>query len=463
MIGWRRVLAWGAVAAVACLLRFHGLADRPMHADEAILADRFGSLLEGRGLQYDPAGYHGPALAWFTLLPARAAGFREYASLNETVLRVVPALAGLALVFVPLLIFKGRVAWLAAALTAVSPAMVWWSRDYIPEILLALWIGLLMAAAYRYGQRPRLLTACLAGACAGLAWATKETAAIAFVCLFGAALVTRRNLKPLTLTHAAAGLGTAIAVALVLFTPAAFIDSFRSLVFYVRQAGGGLHRHPPGFYLGLIGSWRAEPLLFALAVFGAVLARTPFARFLCVYSGLMLAFYAFVPYKTPWCLLQFWQPMLLLAGVAAARLPRLAGAAIVALAIWNSWTGNAYAYAETRPDVFTVRDRVAALASAHGPGFRMQVFSRENLWPLPWYLRNLKSVEWSRGVPEDRAAAPVILLSPDMEPATSRLLYEIRPPGERELYVSYFDRPIQLRPGVELRGYAAKSLADRIR
>ena len=50
-----------------------------------------------------------------------------------------------------------------------------------------------------------------------------------------------------------------------------------------------------------------------------------------------------------------------------------------------------------------------------------------------------------------------------MEPALVRRLYDVPPPGERELYVSIFERPLELRPGVELRGYASASLWEDFR
>ena len=56
--------------------------------------------------------------------------------------------------------------------------------------------------------------------------------------------------------------------------------------------------------------------------------------------------------------------------------------------------------------------------------------------------------------------APVILATPDMEPALIRKLYELPPPGERDLYMSVFDRHVELRPQIELRGYAVKWLWD---
>jgi hypothetical protein len=50
-----------------------------------------------------------------------------------------------------------------------------------------------------------------------------------------------------------------------------------------------------------------------------------------------------------------------------------------------------------------------------------------------------------------------------MEDALVRKLYDLPPPGERELYVSIFERPVELRPQVELRGYATGGLWDEFR
>jgi hypothetical protein len=93
----------------------------------------------------------------------------------------------------------------------------------------------------------------------------------------------------------------------------------------------------------------------------------------------------------------------------------------------------------------------------------VQVFSRENLWPLPWYLRGLSGVRWWNGVSDEAAVAPVVLTTPELEPALVRRLYEVPPPGQRELYMRLFDAPLALRPGVELRGYAARSLWEASR
>jgi predicted membrane-bound mannosyltransferase len=200
----------------------------------------------------------------------------------------------------------------------------------------------------------------------------------------------------------------------------------------------------------------------------------------------MMAAYASIPYKTPWCLLGFLHGLILLAGVGANLLlssPRRAaarlavGALVAAGAVhlgWQAWAGssryaadprNPYVYAHTSTDVFEIARRVEGLARAHPQRERMpvEVLSRENLWPLPWYLRRLRDVRWETTPVKDAGPAPLILATPDMEDAVRRKLYDWRPAGERELYVPAFDTEVELRPRVEVLGYAAWSLWESYR
>jgi hypothetical protein len=48
-----------------------------------------------------------------------------------------------------------------------------------------------------------------------------------------------------------------------------------------------------------------------------------------------------------------------------------------------------------------------------------------------------------------------------MEAALGDRIYAV-PPEEREMYVAIFDGYTELRPSIELRGYARKSLWDRV-
>ena len=126
---------------------------------------------------------------------------------------------------------------------------------------------------------------------------------------------------------------------------------------------------------------------------------------------------------------------------------------------------NPYVYAHTSTDVFRVRDKLEELArsSPEGRNLQLQIFSRRNLWPLPWYLRKFQRIEWWTQVPDKTAVAPVLLATPEMEAALVRRLYELPPPGQRELYLRLFDDYVELRPGVEIRGFIAKSFWDQAR
>jgi hypothetical protein len=285
--------------------------------------------------------------------------------------------------------------------------------------------------------------------------------------------------------------------------PAGVVDSVRALGMYLDRANAASwHFHPWHYYLGLLLHFPAEGtpfwtegLVLVLALAGAAAgwsrsgipgADSRVLRFLGFYTLLMVTVYSAIPYKTPWCLLGFLHGMILLAGAGAvfvvralrSRAPRLLAVALLVSGAahlgWQAYAGsfrfaadprNPYVYAHTGTDVFTIVERLRDVARAHPEGAAMpvQVISRANLWPLPWYLRDFSRVGWWNGVSDEAESAPIVLLTPDLEPALVRKLYELPPPGERELYVSLFDRPVELRPRVELRGYVAMSLWERYR
>jgi len=198
-----------AILAGAAGLRLVDLANRPMHCDEAVHAVKFGRLLEQGDYVYNPWEYHGPSLSYLTLPIVRAASAERLTQITETHLRLVPALLGIVLVGLVWLVRDelGRAAALAAALlTAVSPAMVFYSRYYIQEMLLVTFTFGAMVALWRYARlarpaalgedRPRGATwlgqglwLVLLGLCIGMMHATKETCVIALLAMGVAAAV----------------------------------------------------------------------------------------------------------------------------------------------------------------------------------------------------------------------------------------------------------------------------------
>ena len=150
-----------------------------MHNDEAVNAIKFGQLWEHGGYKYDPNEHHGPSLPYATFAVSRLTGApKDFDQFSESRLRFTTVLFGIGLILLLPLVADGlgRNATLWAALfTAVSPAIVFYSRYYIHEILLVFFTFLALAAGWRYWRSRRIGWALLAGAGVGLMDATKET------------------------------------------------------------------------------------------------------------------------------------------------------------------------------------------------------------------------------------------------------------------------------------------------
>jgi predicted membrane-bound mannosyltransferase len=450
-----------------------------MHADEAVQADRFGTLLEKYAFQYDPSEHHGPALAYATLPAAWVARQGRYTDLNEWTIRVVPALAGLALVLVSFALgnLAGRgVGGVASLFTAVSPVLVYYSRYYIPEMLLVACSAGLLFCTLAYERSPGLRWAVPAGICAGLMYATKETAVLVFLAVAAGCLAARFRFRPADL--AAFALVTLAAAAHLLGSQIG--ESLRSLLIYADRAGsGGRHAHPWHYYVQVLaGSGDVLWLLLGVTAFVRLARLNRTAAFLGTYAAVLTLLYSGLQYKTPWCAAGFVHGWILVAAVgwAALRETRWRRAAVVGILLVTAAIAvqavryafplaadprNPYAYAHTTRDVFEIRDRIERVARSQPSGYAtaIDIFTGENWWPLPWYLRRFSQVRWWSAVPHSGRAGPVVLCSPVREEAVARLLYEGPPPGERELFVNLFPRAVWLRPDVEVRGYVAAGMA----
>jgi predicted membrane-bound mannosyltransferase len=218
---------------------------------------------------------------------------------------------------------------------------------------------------------------------------------------------------------------------------------------------------------------------------GRAAADVSFIRFLTFYSVIMIVVYSAIPYKTPWIMLGFLHGLILLAcvgtvvllqvrgnrivravamGVLVAGCVHLAAQSYLSNTRYYADPANPYVYAQTTDDVLGLVDRVEAVAAVHPAGREMyiEVISPgHDYWPLPWYLRAFPNVGWWDQVDMEAPAAPVIIAAPSVEPTLLRKLYEVPPPGQRDLYVPLLETYTELRPAVEIRGYVVKSLWDR--
>jgi uncharacterized protein (TIGR03663 family) len=405
----------------------------------------------------------------------------------------------------------------AAVLTAVSPAMVYYSRYYIQEMLLVCFTFGAIVSGYRYARSRNVAWAVSTGAFLGLMHATKETCVIAYASMFLALLLVlamrRRNgllpnagkaIKP---SHLIAGVVAGAIVSALFFSsflsrPVGIVDSIRTYTTYLGRAGTSPHVHPWHFYLKMLlyfrfddgPVWTEAPIvLLAVVGFIAVMTKRIWPRadrallqFIAIYTLVMTVAYSAIPYKTPWCLLGFLHGMILLAGVGAVVLVKLAPNVVPRVIVlgllleaslhltWQAYQSNyeyeadsrnPYVYAHPTPEIFTVVEKIEEYAGVHEDGRDMPVqviCAGRDYWPLPWYLRHFSRVSWRDSVVDDDPSAPLIITSAsdDIETALAHKLYTLTPLEERQLYLYLFDKPyyVWLRPQVGLRGFVRKDL-----
>ncbi|HEY1109058.1 MAG TPA: glycosyltransferase family 39 protein, partial [Opitutaceae bacterium] len=160
-------------------LRTHDLGRRPMHADEANQAVKLGELLEAGSYAFDPRDHHGPTLYYAAVPIAWIRGQRSLAGLQETTVRLVPALFGTAAVLLLAALAAPLGRWpalAAAAFLAVSPPAVYYSRYFIQETLLATFTLAAIVCARAWWRSGLARWAVLTGVCVGLMQATKASA-----------------------------------------------------------------------------------------------------------------------------------------------------------------------------------------------------------------------------------------------------------------------------------------------
>jgi uncharacterized protein (TIGR03663 family) len=372
------VIAFILAMIVSIWLRFDQIGLKPFHHDEGVNSHFLLTLAAPQGsYRYNPENYHGPTLYYIALPVLRVFGK------NDLALRFTPALFGVLSVLMVWLLRKhlGSIGTpVAAFLMALSPGLVYFSRDFIHEISFGCFSLGIVVGAWRYAESKRFAWLALMAASAGLLFATKETAIITAIVMIIAAIcaelwVIRRNpagpreisigrefrrdwtdMAP-SLDHALAALMLFVFIN-VFFYSSFFTnwqgvpDAIKSIFLWTGRSGSE-HKKEFLYYIGILLKLEL-PLLIGSLLAGIFIVRkgTKFWLFIAAWTlGIMLA-YSIIKYKTPWLMISFLVPMALLSGYAAQQIYSashrlstrlLLAAAFVAVLIFNfrmAWTVN---------------------------------------------------------------------------------------------------------------------------
>jgi uncharacterized protein (TIGR03663 family) len=443
-------------------VRLPQLGERPMHTDESVNAYLTGELLAGGNFRYDPQDRHGPALFVIAAPVVKLLGAKRFSDLTETQLRLSTVLTGTAMILLlgaGVEMFGFIACLVAALLFAIAPLPVYYSRYFIHETLfVAATLGLILAG-WRAWQKKSLLSAALAGLCAALMLACKETAVIHFFAL-GVAIICGIFLPPREKLAAPKIVATAVGVFLfagiLLFTWfgknwSVFADLLHAIPRFAARAGGEGHEKPFGYYFHLL-----DPMLVLFIVAGggvyagicdAVSGQRKTGLLLAIYALVIFLIYSAIPYKTPWLALNFWLPLALLGGSGVAAFWEqiknpagrwgigIAGAFLLAvLALQTKVLAfdqpadekNPYAYAHTGEDLLRLPLRVAELAKQNNLAQPRIAVVAADAWPLPWYLRKFSQVGfWQPN--QATGAADFFITTTDVSDSLAERLKNFRP------------------------------------
>jgi len=462
-IRWAVFIALGLLALA---VRLPQLGERPMHTDESINAYIIGQLLAGERFNYDPQDRHGPALAAATLPLAKLQGTKKFSDLTESELRLTTVLAGTATIllfgagcemfgFIPCLI--------AALLFAAAPLPVYYNRYFIHETLFVAATFGFVLTGWRAFKNNSVVQAALAGACAALMFACKETAVIHFFALAVAALTfglwkpRRKDVADLWQPKL-----VITAVVVFLFVSVMLLTWFgqnwkalaglsQAIPNFTSRAGGEGHEKPFWYYAQLlVGGWSGG-MISGLALIGFFQAFRKQDRsaygFLALYTLCIVTIYSAIPYKTPWLALNFWLPVALFAGLAIesfwfasakfyVRMTILTFLIALGILIAHDTRQrvflnpgdekNPYAYAHTSEDLLGLPTRLEELIRQNKNAHPRIAVIASDPWPLPWYLRKFSGVGfWQPG--QEVGAADFFITSTEATEKYGDQLKDLRP------------------------------------
>ncbi|MCK9280746.1 MAG: TIGR03663 family protein [Melioribacteraceae bacterium] len=502
---WAMFFIIAFIFCSALISRVYELDYRPMHVDEAVHAVKFGELLEKGFYKYDPIEYHGPALSYLSIIPTIFTGKTKFSELTEYDLRIIPVIAGMILLLLILTLLKEfdyKFILLLLFLTTFSSMNLFYNRYYIQESLLVSFSFSSIISLYHFYKSKNIFWLIGAGIFAGLAASSKET----WIITFGAAIISliilvRPKIKSITniaVKNLDLFLVPFVVVVFLFYTSfllnvSGINDFIGAFLNYFNKAGS-FHEHNHAWYyyfslvtfLNIEGFYFTEIIILILFLLGSLnifihwRETNKFIRFFLLFTVFNIIIYSAIPYKTPWTMMTFWQGIIIISAYSLFELNKVLRKEIwyVILAIfslqqlyqayqinyiYSFHPKNPFVYAHSTNDVKIIGSQIERIIGNDESSPLYITAPKDDYWSLPWYLRKIKNISWNDKINDDVYNFPIIISSPKFESELIEKLYSNPPAGEINLYVPLFDEYMELRPGVEIRGYIQKNILDRRR
>lgn len=302
------------ILAVVLLVRWPALSARAPHIDEG-MGIRAAELVLTGDWHYWPKNGHGPTLFYLGAL------VRNWFGVNFLAFRLLTALTFLLGLIILWLNYRrplGRAGeWTLLLGLGLSSGFLFFSAYFIHESLFILFTILALISVERWLASQKGFWLSLAVISAGLMYMTKETALFTFAAWAVAGFVIlagqgrwKNFLYNLPYLNLIIGLIWTAILYLLMF--GFNLDLLRAPFYWLTERGLTFHVRPWYYFLVLL-AWH-EIFLLGLSIGGAVwltVRRAWTARllFLFLWFVLIVATYSFIPYKTPWLIMNMILPL----------------------------------------------------------------------------------------------------------------------------------------------------------
>ncbi len=400
------VILIGTIILLAIVSRFAFLDLRPLHHDEGVNYFFAESIVSGEGWRYNPVNYHGPFYFFILALSFLIFGIGEFS------LRFPAAVFGVLICILPLFLHLEKKEKIFACLfLLVSPSLFYYSRYSIHEgsfvffSIISIYFFSLILEKKSLNYLPYF-----AGAIA-LLFTIKETIIILLLVFFALLIFNWRSVK---------GINYRDNFVIILFSLFIFVfiyvlfftsffsnigglrDSFSAFMPWVDRGITEIgHDKVFYYYLELLVHYGLPLVILGIiGLYFCYMEKRIFANSLFFWFILIFITYSFIPYKTPWLIINISAPLCLLSAISMQRIWKWNGKiAFVILIVSITYLGtyafylnfinysgeeNKFAYVHTGKDIFNL---VGKIDEIYKEGDKILIVSEENeYWPLPFYL-----------------------------------------------------------------------------
>lgn len=383
---------------------------RPLHHDEGVNYFFAKNVINGT-YRYNPLNYHGPFYFFLIAFSFLVLGISEFS------LRLPAAVFGILIVIFPLIfnwIFGRKVknSFFASVFLLLSPSLMFFSRYSIHEVsfvffsVLSVYLFSLIIEKRNLSYMPFLAFSI------AMLFAIKETVVV-FLFILGVMLIVNfRDVKKIELRKKdffllLFSLFLFVFMYVIFFTNlfsyAGIGNSVKAFLPWIKR---GIeepgHQKPFYYYFWLL---RYELPVFMLAIVAIIVVisasgfKKIFSRNIVLWFVLSFLIYSFIPYKTPWLVINISVPICILASLGLLEIrPEKARMIILFFTIiylvffsfylnfvipWQA--ENDFAYVHTDNDILNLVGKIRNLSDAG----KILIVSDE-YWPLPFYFDKYK-------------------------------------------------------------------------